>query len=89
MLELPDALEPGQRVLLYMDGTRQGADAGTGTVILDAIERGTHTLVAEIVSADGRTIARTDPRRFHLLRASAINQPGGPDLPGGAGSTSR
>ncbi len=65
------ALEPGivegDRLRWKMDGNViEGA--GSLTLILRNVDRGTHTLQAEIVDPDGKVIKSTPVITFHLLR---------------------
>jgi hypothetical protein len=61
---------PGGRVRLIVDG----ADRGTGGAVihLHGVERGTHTLKAELLNADGEVIAVSPSVTFYLWHASRL-----------------
>ncbi len=67
------SLEPGLRgndqIVLYMDGNEVAKGAST-SIALSNVDRGTHNLVATVVSADGVELLRSEPVSVHLLRVS-------------------
>ncbi len=63
----------GHRLVLKLD-SRVVATAVSGTrFVLDNVDRGTHEVVAEIQDAQGKTLKRSPPVIFHLLRASRLH----------------
>jgi hypothetical protein len=64
-------LAPGAGIALLLDGqpVAQEADA---TFLLSGIERGTHTLEAQVVDANGATLAASQPVTFHMWQASRL-----------------
>lgn len=62
-------LQPDHRIRLLLDEEVVG-EIQTLTASLTNIDRGTHTLLAEIVDSDHQIIAKTPTTTFHLHRAS-------------------
>jgi hypothetical protein len=67
----------GHRVRVLVDGA-VAAEAASATVGLQNIDRGTHTLVAEIVDASDTVLKASSPVIVHLQRYSILNQPAKP-----------
>ena len=62
-------LQPGHSYRLLVDDREAGV--GRSPVFpLDNLDRGTHSLVAEILAADGNVLERTPAQPFHLRRPS-------------------
>ncbi len=78
------SLRPGDRLVLTMDG-REIASGRATSVSLENVERGTHSLKASVVGRDGKTLASSEPVKFHLLRHSTQHSkpPPGPLNPPG------
>jgi hypothetical protein len=71
-VDLRPPLKPGDTMRLLLDG--QAVMEMTGPIAsLTGIERGTHTVVAEVVAESGKVIATTDPVTFHYHQTSALN----------------
>ncbi len=72
------AMEPPLRgnhsIVLFMDGNPV-AEGRQRTFELNNLDRGTHTLYAEIRDSSGKTLITTDSIEFSLLRVSIVNQP--------------
>lgn len=66
----PD-LAPGDRIVLLLDGRPVGAQGGT-TFALSGIERGAHTLQAQVVDASSAPLTASAPVTFHLWQASRL-----------------
>ena len=64
---------PGSSVRLLVDGAALPNPGGGPTIALHGIERGTHVLKAELLSADGTVIATSPAVTFHLWHASRRN----------------
>ena len=61
-----------QTIAIYVDGKE--VSRGTATsVVLQNVDRGTHIITADLISAQGKVIKSADPVTFHLLRYSARN----------------
>lgn len=63
------ALQPGHRYRLLLDGQAQGSSTSP-QFRLHNLDRGSHSLAAEIVDADGRVLARSPSQSVHLQRHS-------------------
>jgi hypothetical protein len=57
---------------LHVDGNKLDSDIKTTQLVLQQLSRGTHTLKAVIVDAEGNTVKETDSITFHL-RQPATN----------------
>jgi Domain of unknown function (DUF4124) len=62
------ALQPGHSLVLLMDGKVVGKSA-TGSFALSNVDRGTHSLSAQVQSADGTPQISATPITIHLLRS--------------------
>ena len=71
VVESRPALQPGHRLRLYLDGVLL-QDSEKLSANLTNVDRGTHTIRAEIVDGSGKVL-RKATSQFHLLRHS-INQ---------------
>lgn len=66
---------PGGSVRLVLDGTAlPGTHAGL-VIDLRGIERGSHTLRAELLDAKGEVLAASAPVTFHMWHASRLFRP--------------
>lgn len=67
------ALEPplraGHSIAVTLDGEPMGGDAPL-SFQLPAMDRGTHTIKAEVVDAQGDTVIGAGPITFHVLRVA-------------------
>ena len=59
--------ENGSIVAVYMDGIEVARGADT-TILLLNVDRGTHTLKAELINSAGNVVLATRPTIFHLQR---------------------
>lgn len=64
-------LAPGHRVVLLLDGRPIGQQMG-GTFPLSGIERGAHTLQAQVVDSNGKTLIASHPVTFYMWQASRL-----------------
>ena len=67
------AVEPvlgDEIVAIYLDGNEVSRGQATN-VYLQNIDRGTHTVTAEVISAAGDIVTSASPVTFHLLRYSS------------------
>lgn len=79
VVALEPALQPGHLVGLTIDGKAvKGAFGGTA-IDLSGIDRGTHTLRANVSDADGRILISTAPVRF-TLRKTGLTDSRAPDV---------
>lgn len=80
------AIEPalrvaqGHRLMLVLDGTPATQASGDTHFSLSNIDRGSHTLVAEVHDALGRVLLQSSPITFHLKQHSIL-QPARPSAP--------
>ncbi len=73
-IEMSPRLMPGHRLkLIYDDQPLENIIFTQGSVQMTAVHRGTHTLVAEVIDANGRRLIRTNPRIFHVRQTSIAN----------------
>jgi hypothetical protein len=74
-LDVTMGLEPGLRkghqIQLVLDGLGARQTVDSLHAVLKHVERGAHTLQAEVLDAGGRTLIRAMPVRFYLLMPSA------------------
>lgn len=67
-----DALDKGHQVRVTLDGRAHGAPQRALSFTLEGVERGEHTLQAELVDASGRAVAVSAPVKFYLWQASRL-----------------
>jgi hypothetical protein len=65
------SLAPGDRIVLMLDGRPVGTRMDP-SFTLSGIDRGTHTLQAQVVGASGATLAASQPVTFHMWQASRL-----------------
>ncbi len=66
---VPRGIAPGNQVVILLDGRPVARGAAT-TFELDGVERGTHTLQAQVVDGSGNTLVASPPVTFHMWQAS-------------------
>jgi hypothetical protein len=74
----PLQIDSGHKVQFYLDGKPYGsAELSLANTFL-GVERGTHTLSASVLDADGTALISTTPVTIHLHKASILhpNNPG-------------
>ena len=64
----------GHRVQVLVDGQVAG-EAASATVSLQNIDRGTHSLIAQVIDANNSVLASSDAVVVHLQRYSILNAP--------------
>ena len=69
-------LQQGHRMRLFMDG-QPVSEGRQSQFALENVVRGTHVLALEIIDGKGRTLIRSDPHSFHMLRVSVRPVPAG------------
>jgi hypothetical protein len=77
----PPNLQPGHRIRLLLDGSPTGGTNTTGLFALTNVDRGTHSLKAEVVDEAGKLIYAGPSSTFHLQRYSILNAPKRPVNP--------
>jgi hypothetical protein len=66
----PFQLDQGHAVRILLDGVPQGSDNPELTRWLTGVERGRHTLAAQVVDSEGRTLIESQPVSFFYQRPS-------------------
>jgi hypothetical protein len=61
----------GHRLQLLMDGSPHASGSHT-SFDLENVDRGTHSLAARVVDADGEVLITSEPVTFHMLRYSKL-----------------
>ncbi|MGH8148775.1 MAG: DUF4124 domain-containing protein [Steroidobacteraceae bacterium] len=70
-VEVPPHLNGGDHVVLLLDGKILTGVAGlSGAFTLDHVDRGAHTLAAQVVSADGQVVCQAPPVTFYVHQPS-------------------
>lgn len=72
-LSLSPTLVPGHVIHVYVDGNKLKADLTTTQFSLNELNRGTHSLQAKVVDAEGKPQIVTPTVSFHLRQAAAAN----------------
>lgn len=67
------ALKFGQKIQLRFDGQIVQKPHSNAIFVLRDINRGEHTIVLELLDAQGKVIASSKPRTFYLFRASVLH----------------
>lgn len=65
-------IDAGHRITLILDGKQLPVAQISPLFNLDNIDRGSHTLQAQIITAQGTVLATSDQIVFHLQRISAL-----------------
>ncbi|MCP5151447.1 MAG: hypothetical protein H6983_03885 [Ectothiorhodospiraceae bacterium] len=68
-LALEPALRPGDKVRILMDGKPLGEGQAT-SITLGNVDRGSHSVQAVVVDAEGKELGRSNAVTFHLLRVA-------------------
>jgi hypothetical protein len=71
-LLLSPTLAAGDAIQVFVDGNKLGEDVKSAQFTLNGMNRGTHTLQAKIVSADGNILKSAPGINFHIRQASII-----------------
>ncbi len=69
-LALSPSLAAGHVIQVFLDNAQLGSDLTTTQFSLTSLNRGTHSLQAKIIDAEGAELMATDPISFHLRKAS-------------------
>ncbi|MCB1683914.1 MAG: DUF4124 domain-containing protein [Pseudomonadales bacterium] len=64
---LTPEIRPGHRMRLLLDGAVASESAG-GTFALQNVDRGTHSVVTEVLDQSGNVLIRSPATTFHLMR---------------------
>ncbi|MBM4195745.1 MAG: DUF4124 domain-containing protein [Gammaproteobacteria bacterium] len=75
-LQVSPALQPGDRLRLWLDGTEQEIAPGATSTQLTDVFRGVHTLKSQVESeSSGAVRIRSEPTTF-VVRQTSVPQPG-------------
>lgn len=77
----PPILQAGHRFRLLLDGAPAGGTNTTGSFSLSNVDRGTHSLKAEVVDESGKVLYSGSSSTFHLQRYSVLTAPNRPVKP--------
>lgn len=69
-LSISPALAAGHAIQVWVDGSKLEGELKGTQFTLNQLNRGTHTLEARIVDADGQSILSTPRINFHLRKAA-------------------
>lgn len=70
-VEAEPALRSGDKVALFYNGEIvDGTPAATTSIAITGVYRGTHTIYATIVGADGNQVIQSEPVSFHVRQHS-------------------
>lgn len=61
-------LQAGHKIILHLDGTKLAGEHTTTRLSLKQLERGTHTIKADLVDETGKTLASTQSVVFHMRK---------------------
>ncbi|MDW5378581.1 DUF4124 domain-containing protein [Halomonas sp. HP20-15] len=81
-LAIEPALREDHKVRLLVDGAISQSALHSSAFMLTNLERGEHTLIAELLDADGKVRHRSAPVTLYVQRAS-VNLPANPNNPAG------
>ncbi|NOX76627.1 MAG: DUF4124 domain-containing protein [Gammaproteobacteria bacterium] len=70
-VKLTPALQGGHVLIIQMDGKTVAKGRET-TTTLNSVDRGTHSLQAQVVDKKGKVLIRAKSTTFHLLRTSVL-----------------
>ena len=68
------ALQQGAQLQLMMDGAPQGEPQAQAGWDLTNVFRGAHDLTVNVIDAQGKTLATSEPVRVYVLRPSVNNK---------------
>lgn len=72
-IALEPSLRSGHTVRLLLDGAPAVEAVPTTAFTLANVDRGAHTISAEILDAQGQVVNTTEPRTFYMHRPSRLN----------------
>lgn len=78
-VELDRALRPGDQLVIIVDGKRTPASGGL-TATLTGLDRGEHTLQAEVLDNTGSIVISSSSVTFYVRQPSIARPPTGPDV---------
>ncbi|THB68671.1 MAG: DUF4124 domain-containing protein [Gammaproteobacteria bacterium] len=66
------ALQSSHKVVIYIDGKKL-SEGGSASATIQNVDRGTHTVKAEIVDESGKKLISSKSSTFHLIRPVVRN----------------
>ena len=72
-LDPPLMTQQGHKIQFYLNGEPHGMAVGTASISFSNLDRGTYTLTASVVNAEGAVLSSAEPVDFHLHRESVLN----------------
>ena len=72
-LDPPLKIQQGHKIQFYLDGNPYGEAIASSAITVKEVDRGTHVLGAQVLSARGGLLLRAEPVTFHLRRHSVKN----------------
>ena len=72
----PLRADVGHKVMALVDGIPLGKPSGASPLVLENLDRGSHTLVLAVIDAKGAIIGSSKSITFHVQRISALRPPG-------------
>ena len=73
VLAPPLITRQGHKIQFSLNGEPHGIPVGTTSISFSNLDRGTYTLSASVVDANGAVLKTSDPVVFHLHRESVLN----------------
>ena len=73
-MTLEPALAGSHRIQWLLDGEPIGEPVSSLRTTLEPVYRGTHTLTATVVNAEGNTVYSTDPLTFYVQQATVFRR---------------
>jgi len=73
-LALKPSLQSGHLVQLYVDGRKQGSPSATSTFSVTGLNRGKHSVHAEVLGSDKKRKTKTQTVTFHVKQHSSNKQ---------------
>ncbi|NOX92999.1 MAG: hypothetical protein GXP18_11285, partial [Gammaproteobacteria bacterium] len=70
-ISVSPALRPGHKLALLVNGEQKGQSA-SGSFTLDNLDRGSHSLTAQVLDKAGKTLISSTPVTVYLFRQSVI-----------------
>lgn len=70
-VDLSPGLKSGHNLVILLDGSKQ-AEGKSTTVSLSNIDRGSHQIQAQVVDAEGKSLAQSESITVHLKRFSQL-----------------
>jgi len=80
-VEVSPGLRAGYQVRILLDGNVVAGPGALTQVQLTGLDRGAHTVAAELVGANGEVLARAEPHTFYIHKPSLLSPANRPQPP--------